>query len=439
MIPRYPILAAVLLAMCAAASAQVQKPVDSAVVLRNPISNAQARDLARTLEQRPPAEALTVDPDRVRAAAGAQTAPVEVSGSNLVPTDVTASPPAEPAPAAAARVDFLRTTPRDEVLLKRAIAGQNALKGALSLENSSLITLPGVVRMSAAEGPELKLKPFILVNRPLRRGESGMFEGELLVGVTEIVDSQLTRQLPTPLLFEIVGAVRSVPERVLIETTSPPFRRVRVIIDTVQERAAKLLIVSVIDRTGTEVLLPLAGELSVGTASDGIEGWGLETTKVNVTLGGPNAANRKVTLGVKPSGYLDPSALTLDAEGTGQADLRSGWAGTAVVTASNPEFRTATKEIHYRLPFRTLGASLFGALLGAVASYLIAPARIARPTRRIAGAALIGVIVFALYAVGVNVLPVQPTVTVGAILVFAVSALGAFIGPSLFNRWIGDH
>lgn len=439
MIPRYSILAAALLAMCAAASAQVQKPVDSAVVLRNPITSTQARELARTFEQRAPAEALTVDPDRVRAAAGAQTAAVEVSGSNVIPADAAASPPSEPAPAVATRVDFLRATPRDEVLLKRAIAGQDALKSALSLESSSLITLPGVVRMTAAEGSELNLKPFILVNRPLQRGESGMFEGELLVGVTEIVDSQLTRQLPTPLLFEIVGAVKSVPERVLIETTSPPFRRVRVIIDTVQDRAAKLLIVSVIDRKGTEISLPLAGELSVGTSSDGIEGLGLETAEVNVILGGSNAAKRKVTLNVRPSGYLDRSILTLDADGAAQTELRSGWIGAAVITATNPDFRAATKEIHYRLPYRTLGASLFGALLGAIASYLIASSQVSRPTRRIAGAALIGVIVFALYAVGVNVLPVEPKVTVGAIFVFAVSALGAFIAPSLAKRWSGSH
>jgi hypothetical protein len=288
--------------------------------------------------------------------------------------------------------------------------------------------------MTAAEGPELKLKPFILVNRPLQRGASGLFEGELLVGVTEIVDSQVTRQLPTPLLFEIVGAVRSVPERVLVDTTSPPFRRVRVMIDSIQNRAAKLLIVSVIDRAGTEISLPLAGELSVDTASDGIEGWGLETTKVNVTLGGSNAGHRKVTLGVKPSGYLEPSVLTLDADGTGQAELRSGGTGAALITVSNPEFRPATKEIDYRLPLRTLGASILGALLGAAASFLTASAKRGRPVRRIAGSALFGLIVFALYAAGVNILPVQPKVTAGQVLVLAVSALGAFIGPTV-AKW----
>lgn len=208
-------------------------------------------------------------------------------------------------------------------------------------------------------------------------------------------------------------------------------------VDTVQDRVAKLLIVSVIDRKGTEIALPLAGELSVGTSSDGIEGLGLETADVNVILGGSNAAKRKVALSVRPSGYLDSSMLTLDADGTAQTKLRSGGLGTATITATNPDFKAATRDIHYRLPIRTLGASLLGALLGAAASFLVTPVEGASPWRRFAGSAVIGVIVFALYAVGVNVLPFEPTVTVGAVLVFAVSAVGALIGPGVVKRWSG--
>ena len=50
---------------------------------------------------------------------------------------------------------------------------------------------------------------------------------------------------------------------------------------------------------------------------------------------------------------------------------------------------------------------------------------------------LTGVLIFALYAVGVNVLPVNPTVNVGAVLVFAVSGLGAYLGARLLKFGTG--
>ena len=74
---------------------------------------------------------------------------------------------------------------------------------------------------------------------------------------------------------------------------------------------------------------------------------------------------------------------------------------------------------------------MLGGLLGAAASFLLSSAKPGSWARRIFGSAIFGAIVFALYAVGVNVLPVEPKVTVGTVLVFAVSALGAFLGPSL--------
>lgn len=436
---RYPFFAALLIVLGSSSTSQVQRPIDSAVILRSPLTSVQTEQLNRTLDERPATAVLTVDPSKVRNAAGTQPQVVDVAGTAVVPVDAnsTSGPVVtQPPPVAPTRVGFLKTTLDDEIQLKKVIASQGALRQALSLQSSSLITIPGIVQMSDAVGAELKLKPFILVNRPLQRNQSGMFEGELLIGVTEIADSSETRQLPTPLLFEIAGAVKSIPERILVETTSPPFRRVRVLVDTVQDKVANLMIVSVIDRNGTQIALPLAGEISIGAASDSIEGLGLEATEINVMLGGSNAAKRKVTLGVAPSGYIAKSLVTLDADGTAQTTLRSGWIGAAVITATNPDFKAATKIVYYRFPVRTLTASLLGALLGALASFLVSPARPrSSKLRRLFGSMILGIIVFGLYAVGVNVLPIEPKVTVGAVLVFVVSAVGAIIGPKLAGGW----
>jgi hypothetical protein len=431
---RFGLIAAALIASSAPASAQVKEPVAGSVAVTHAISDVQAQNLSQVIRQRP-SRAILFNPKLLHDIAGTQAAPVDVSGSKVVPAEPNPAPPA-PAPSPApAKVELVKTTASDEALLQRAIAGHGSLQPALSSQGSSLITLPGVVRMAETEGAPLQLKPFILVSQPLQRDSNGQFTGELLIGVSEIADSDEVRRLPTPLLFEIAGAVRSVPERVLLDTTSPPFRRVRVWLNAAQGAAAKLLILSLLDKQGTSIVLPVAGELDLDTASGSIEGWGLETTKIQIALSNPgDAVNRRVSLHVEPSGYLDNSMLKLDEDGSGEAELRSDGIGTARIRATSAGLAPATATIVYRLPVRTLGASMAGGLLGALVSLMTAPQRRKKPAIRLIGASLFGVMVFALYVVGINILPLQPKVTVGAALVFAVSALAAWLGPTI-STW----
>lgn len=429
---RLGLIAAALLAAASSASAQLKQPVTGSFAIRHAITDVQARNLSGILEQRASARALVIDPQAVRELAGSQAAPVELGNSKIVPAE---TPPPAARALTPARVEFVKTSAADEALLQRAIAGHGSLQPALSSEGSSLITLPGVVRITEAAGTALQLKPFILVSQPLQRDSSGQFTGELLIGVSEIADTDEVRQLPTPLLFEIAGAARSVPERVLVDTTSPPFRRVRVWLNAAQGAAAKLLILSVLDKQGTSIAVPVEGELDVETASGSIEGWGLETTKVEVSFNHPgDSANRRVTLHVEPSGYLDKSMLKLDQDGAGEAELRSDGVGIAHIRATSAGLPPASAQIVYRLPVRTLGASMAGGLLGALVSLLTAPQRRKKPAIQLIGAALFGVLVFALYVVGINILPIHPKVTVGGAFVFAVSALAAWLGPTI-SSW----
>lgn len=425
---------AALLAASTSGSAQLHQPIQGSFAVRHAITDVQAKNLSEIIERRPSARAVVMDSRAIHDVAGSQAPPVEVNNSQVVPAGPAPAPEATP-PAAPARVELVKTTAADESLLQRAIAGHGALQPALSSEGSSLITLPGVVRMTEAAGEALQLKPFILVSQPLHRDSSGQFAGELLVGVSEIADTDEIRRLPTPLLFEIAGAARSEPERVLLDTTSPPFRRVKVWLNVAQGAGARLLILSLLDKQGTPIAVPVAGELDLDTASGSIEGWGLETTKVQVSMSNMGeSANRRVTLHVEPSGYLDRSMIRLDEEGSGEAELRSDGIGTARIRATSAGLAPASAEVVYRLPVRTLGASMAGGLLGALVSLMTAPQRRRKPWVRLIGAALFGVLVFALYVVGINILPLQPKVTVGAAVVFAVSALAAWLGPTI-STW----
>jgi hypothetical protein len=376
-----------------------------------------------------------LDPRVVREAAEIQMPPVEVVDSQVVPVESPAAPAEPPATTVPPKVEIVRTDSADEALLRRAIAGHSSLQPALNSEGSSIITLPGLVQITEAGGNALQLKPFILVSQPLQREPNGQFAGELLIGVSEVAATNEARDLPTPLMFQIAGTTKSDPERVVLDTTSPPFRRVKVWLNAAQGAAARLLVLSLLDKGGTPIEVPVAPALDVDTASASIEGWGLETTKVEVSISNQsNAANRRVTLHVAPSGYLDRSVLKLDQDGAAEAELRSDGVGTAVIRATSSGFAPASARVTYRLPVRTLGASMAGGLLGSLVSFMVGPRRRKPRWVPVVGAALFGVLVFALYVVGINLLPLQPKVTVGAAFVFAVSALAGWLGPRI-SAW----
>src|SRR5437763_16491791 len=80
----------------APASAQVRAPVSGVAAVQHAPSGAQANQLSRAIAERPAAATLTIYPSKVAAAAGAQAAPVNVSGSHIV----AANAPARPASAA---------------------------------------------------------------------------------------------------------------------------------------------------------------------------------------------------------------------------------------------------------------------------------------------------------------------------------------------------
>lgn len=429
----YRSFVASLLAMCcAAASAQVRAPVSGRFAVEQAISDSQAHQLSQSLAQRPPVVTLNLDPNKVAAAAGPQAPPVKVSGSQVIATGSSAPAAASNKPA---ELQLVRTSPAEERLLTGAIANNEQLRTALASPASSLITLPGVVRMSKEGGSTLQLKPFIFVNQPFQRDATGLFKGELLIGVAEISDTGETKELPTPLLFQIVGAAKSDPARVLVDSTSPPFRTVDVWLNAVQGAMAKLLVVSVFDHSGTQVAVPVATELDIDTGSGNIAGLGVEATKVMVSLNNAaDAAGRVVTLHVQPSGYLDNNKLILDAKGTSDAELRSGSLGTAQIRATSPGLAPVTATVTYYFPFLTIAASILGGLLGAGVSLLTAPADTKSTVRRLLGSAGFGLIVFVAYVIGVNLLPFRAEVSVGALSTFALSALGAWLGPSI-SKW----
>lgn len=416
------------------ALAQVQQPIASRTVLKGAISDRRAAELSGIFRERASVREILVDPERVRAGAGVVDRPPVVidTGGVVAPVPQPAPTPPPATVPARPRLEIVRTTAAEENILRGAIANQSGLQSALMVKDSSLITLPGLVRMDDGNAEPLQLKPFILVSAPLRRTANGSYEGQLLIGVSEIVDRAVTRMLPTPLAFQIVGAARSDPSTVLVESTSPPFKEVNVTLRNLRGGTPEVQIFSVIDRAGTRIALPVEGELSIEADSGSIEGLGLAKTRLHVAVTGvADPAGRRVSLQVAPSGFLDDNVLVLGADGTADTGLRSDGVGTARIRVSLAGFEPASTSIDFRMPLLTFGAAIAGGFLGAFISFATASRRKKRVWLRLVGAALFGVLVFALYVVGINLLPIKPEVTVGTAFVFATAAFAAWLGPTI--------
>jgi hypothetical protein len=91
----------------------------------------------------------------------------------------------------------------------------------------------------------------------------------------------------------------------------------------------------------------------------------------------------------------------------------------------------AKETIHFSWPVAYFLASVVGGLAGAALAWAQTKGKKRKFQTVVIRGVLTGVIVVALYAVGVNVLPIQPTATAGEVLAFALAATGGFVGLKL--------
>lgn len=296
------------------------------------------------------------------------------------------------------------------------------------------VLLPGLLRQEAADGAELVLKPLVLVGQALSRAADGRFIGTILVGVKEVSDGPSgARALTAPVQFDVLETRHANPARVLVRSTAPHFESIEV--TSGSARAVTLRIASRFAPEGVEVVVPIEA-LSLEPSTDEIDGFGLEAADLNISVVGlPNPEGKRVLLKVSgDSGYLETSRLALDKNGEATTRVRSAGLGPVTISASVGGL-TTTAAVTSRFPALTLIAAAFGGLVGGLIQLLSEGKQLdrKRALAALAVSQLTGLLVFALYAVGVNVTPLNPTVSVGAVLVFAVSGIGAYLGTRLLK------
>jgi len=300
-----------------------------------------------------------------------------------------------------------------------------------------VVPLPGVVRLAAKDGSEVHLKPFALPGQPLTyQPGSALFEGSIRVGVADIVDRTEGKALSAPMTFQVREGQMAQPDSVELDATSPPHKTIMVRSKS-PGQSVTVHVVSRFDPDGTAVTLPVDPTLIVRLERAEIQGYGLETTMVHIaSYGLAKPAGRVVQLGSSPSAFFDHGEATLSENGTAAVSLRSDAPGPVTITASAPGLASGSATVVFLWPAQTLMFGLVGGLIGGLLRYLTRGRRIAARgfVVGLVVAVLTGLLVFFLYAVGVNVLPFEPKVTVGAVLVLVVSALGAWFGTGLLAK-----
>ena len=293
----------------------------------------------------------------------------------------------------------------------------------------------GAIRTLAIDREELTLKAVVLSGSPLRYlTESRHFEGTLKVGVVAL-GIQAPRQLSKPILFEVIGSVATKPKFVTVKSTAPPYQTITVISDSADE-PVDVQVVSNVTPEGVKLTIPVQPALFVRVTPSRIQGWGLETADVLVQSRalGPKT-NRRVQLSTD-GGIVTPTEISLSTEGTGTASIRSVSTGKADITVSGPAFPDAPTPapVEFLFPLHFIAAGILGGLAGG-ALRLGVPRRGAgrRTLAKLGLAVICGAIVFALYALGANVIGFQLPGRAGELVVFVVSALGALGGVGLLK------
>ena len=383
-----------------------------------------AIDLARARTLRPPA------PEAIR------TLEARVAAAPATIVEPTAGPSPPPPPPVAVpelergRLYRVDVAPADE----KTIAKQLASQPAIQAQGSALVTLPGVYRQLASDGTELQLKPFVIPQKLAFNAQSGLFVGSIKVGVYEIGGPAPAKRLTAPIAFQVLQSDIADPEELEVDHSGLPMSKIKI---SAAQAAGGLTvdIASPFDPQGVAVMLGLGPSFTLSLTRS-IQGLGLEAATVAVSATNlANPEDQVVQLTVDGTARAEEDQLRLDKHGNASTKLRSVGVGPATVTARLMGFAPVRATTIATLPLLTIAASIVGGIVGGLIRLLPS---VQRNTGRrfwfgLAVAVLVGIVVFGLYAVGVNVLPFRPTVQVGAIVVFVVSAMGAFLGSGLLG------
>jgi len=280
------------------------------------------------------------------------------------------------------------------------------------------------------DGQEIRFRPIIeSVGGLSLSGSTNRFQGRIYVGLRDNKNPDAAYPLPQPISLLVGGQAEELqPRQLTIDHTNLPFAEVTIASQDPPDPIGFSLIAAGTSERAMVSLPIVRPRLSVLPGRSRIQGLGLETAVISVrAVGLMNPEGRIVTV-TSDVASVDPVEVRLDQQGAGTTSVRSVSVGDASINAVSPPLAPGKETIHFSWPIAYFLAAVVGGLGGASLAWVQKKGKKKKFQTVLIRGTLTGIIVVALYAVGVNVLPIQPTATAGEVLAFAVAAAGGFVG-----------
>jgi len=254
------------------------------------------------------------------------------------------------------------------------------------------------------------------------------FTGSIFVGLEEPAAAPARALGRRVLLLVTASDGTADPPQVALDHTSLPYKRVRLTASSPTGDTVVLHIRTTFDPDPVNVPVPvLRSVLSLSVTPHRINGFGLEAATVGVRAE-PILPRASVLL-TAATGSIAPAVVQLDSSGIATAALRSAGTGLDTVEAKGQSLRSASATVDYVFPWAFLIAAIAGGLVGGLTRELLLVAgakegvRFGRFVLGWGAFILIGIVVVAAWAVGIDLLGIRLAAAYGEGLVAVIAAL----------------
>jgi hypothetical protein len=291
--------------------------------------------------------------------------------------------------------------------------------------------LPEVYYAKALNNNELLVFQILFINAgPMRLNmEKSVFQGTMQFLPVEVSSNGNSGIAPKALIepLDIYVITPESKEKItLTQINWPPFDytvQATRPMDTLEVKVS-----TIINPLGYKQVLKVEPAIEISAGSLKIQGLGIQTTPVYITLiGTSSSVNIPAALKVS-QGYLARDTFNLHSNSIEKTELRSGGIGKASLSVFDRGYISNSIEIEYIFPWMFLLFSLGGGVLGSLVK-VMKNKRAVKAKPLITGALMGFIVALCYWALGLKLLDISFNITYfNEFAVLALSILGGYIG-----------
>lgn len=340
-----------------------------------------------------------------------------------------------------ANVDSMRLRPGEYYILRTAPSASRRVSiGGDTLRFEIPILLSGL----DATGSALDARPTVEVEGGGLRYVPGqrIFAGSIMLGLVSVTAPASIQKLGRVVHVLVTATADSLDSaQVTLDHTNLPFKRIRLVALSAPPDTVQVHIRTDLDTGTVSIPVPvLRPALKLTVSPKRIAGFGLEDATLAIATQAIGRPDTLVVTVTALKGKVESTQVPLSRAGTAASSIRSRGLGRDTVTAASQPLLPGSDFVDFVFPWAFLIAAILGGLVGGVIHQVQlrrsgqAWARWQAFAAGVGVAALIGIVVAAAYALGINLADIPPGKATGEALVFVTAALGAIRGVPAMTR-----